>query len=489
MKLKSAIAVILSLLLTACNTVTPASTEPNDESSVTEEVTQATTRPKTKPAAKETEKKVDPLATGKIINVYTWDKELAESLLSNCTLPEGYSFAISAYAEKNYTDRLDTALVKGENLSPDLRVDLFLTDFEYVRKYVSTDYAKPLSDLGITADDTANMYPYTIAYGTDDGGALKALTWQVAPDVFVFRRSVAEDGLYSKQVTPAGMAEAISTWDNLIETANFLYIRYSGDIPSSQRYKMFTSSEEFYRPMMQNANEPIVTDNVFNYPEKWDYFDSIHHLLTNRRYVGRILPETDEWRAEMRMDGMTLAFIGSKDFIDGVLTEEASSEGDDGTFGDWAVCKLPEQSAAGGTFLSVSASSDNTEIAADVIRAVCLDENNLRTMDIIPNSTELVTEYAASSDYNSAMLGGQNPFDVYHKAAMEVPSTDMTPYGEFGRIYAYNAVASFIDHDIDSFDALEAYIKANYPRIKVPSEEDPKYVKPGVVYSPDTSLL
>ncbi|MDR0904337.1 MAG: ABC transporter substrate-binding protein [Ruminococcus sp.] len=476
-------ALLSALFLAGCQADLPAINAENIASAIAE--SSVTTAPQTTVTTATT---ADPLETGQVIHIYITDEKYAELIGDVYELPDGFSYKFTA-VEKNYSKELLDTLKDNEELKSDERIDLFLTDFDYMRRFVESDYSLPLDSIGITADDTAKMYPYTIAYGSDESGAVKALTWFVSPDVFVFRRSIAEDCLFTGKANPDSMAEAIADWDTLTTTANFLYIAYSGRLPDNQAYQMFTSGAEFYRPFMQNTNEPLVTDNIFNYPERWHEFRRLHMLLTNRRYVGRVLPNTDEWRAEMRMDGMTLAFIGSKDFIDGVLTEEASSEGDDGTFGDWAVCRLPEQSVSGGVFLSAAKGSDNLDIAADIIKAVTCNAETLRELDVIPNNMDLVEEYSKSDDYASAMLGGQNPYSVFNAAAKDVPTTDMTEYNDFGRIYAYNEVGSYINRDIDGFDALETYINRNYRTIKVPFEEDPKYVKPGVAVRPDTSLL
>ncbi|MDR0986773.1 MAG: extracellular solute-binding protein [Ruminococcus sp.] len=479
MKIKLSAAAI-ALLLAGCQADVPVA---NTDTTPLETTTATTTAPKTTVTTATT---ADPLETGQVIHIFVNDDKYSDLIGNAYSLPDGYSYKFSSVA-KSYEKVLENKLDDNEKKKSDERIDLFLTDFEYMRKYVESDYSVPLNDLGITAEDTAKMYPYTLAYGTDKSDNLKALTWFVSPDVFVFRRSIAEDCGFFRG-NHETMAARISTWEDLIETANIAYIEiltYEG----GPHYQMFTSGAEFYRPMMQNANEPLLTGNIFNYPEKWHEFYRLLLLLSNRRYVGRTLPGSDEWKAEMRMDGMTMAFIGSKDFIDGVLTEEASSEGDDGTFGDWAVCELPEQSASGGIFISIANGSDNLDIAADIIKELTCNPEVLRNLDYIPNNTDLVTEFSGSDEYKSDILGGQNPYSVFHAAAMGVPTTDMTEYNYFGKYYAYNCVASYNNRDIDGFDALEAYINKNYPQINVPSEEDPKYAGGGVSFSPDTSLL
>jgi hypothetical protein len=482
MKIKSASAIILSLMICvctgACNSVLPASSYPEDsnEISVINDIEETTTAPKPKPE-KVTETTADPLATGKVINIYTWDEELASSILDLYTPPEGFTVNITTASEQNYAENLEKFLDRSDRFSPDQRVDLFLSDFEYVRRFVESDYALSLSEYGITADDTANMYPYTLSYGTDDNNDLKALTWFVSPDVFIFRRSLAFDKFGFKNID--GVEESFNTWEKMLEEASYLAaLHYDG-----VRNKLFCSGAEFYRSFMQNANEPIVTDGVFNFPEKWDLYDSARRLLNNRGCTGMFLPGTDDWREQMHPDGITFAYVGSKALIDGVLSEEAAYENEDGesTFGDWAICLMPEGSAFGGTFLSVAESSDNPDIAADIIKAICLNEDNLRRMDIIPNNMNLVIEYAESPDRVSAILGGQNPYEVYHKAAIKIPVTGMTPYGDLGRVYAHAQINYFYTKK-NAFDELEKYIGKNYPQVEVPFEENPGYVVPGVTY-------
>ncbi|MDR0943091.1 MAG: extracellular solute-binding protein [Ruminococcus sp.] len=464
MKIKQTAAIILSLLLCGCNSVSPALSDSTETASGTESVT---TAPKSK-TERVTETTADPLATGKVINIYTWDEELAKTILELYTPPEGFTINITTVEEKNYANGIERFMNKSDRQSPDERVDLFFSKLETVRKFVESDLALPLSEYGITADDTANMYPYTLSYGTDDNGELKALTWYITPDTFIYRRSYADEHLLSSD--PAVMRQMIGTWNDLTLTANFFEVSADDGIHT---YRLAASGAEFMRPLAQNAETPLVTDGVLTFPETWSLWVYLNVHLTNAGYFGVFTPHTKEWYAEMGKDGTTLGFVGSYDLLFKTISEYAGTS-EDGTFGDWAVCPATLPSAAGGTFLSVASGSDNPEIAADIIKTVCVGEDNLRSMDIIPNNMNLVAEYAASTEYNAAILGGQNPYPIYDSVARVIPVTYLDEYGDLAEQFAlFNVLERTQRNDPD--DDFSNYAHRSHSGLVVPRRH--QYIK------------
>lgn len=67
--------------------------------------------------------------------------------------------------------------------------DLVLLEPEYIQDCFP--YITDVKELGISENDTAQMYEYTKQIGTDEKGALKALSWAASSGVFAYRRSIA----------------------------------------------------------------------------------------------------------------------------------------------------------------------------------------------------------------------------------------------------------------------------------------------------------
>ena len=60
------------------------------------------------------------------------------------------------------------------------KIDIIIADEEQLPLYMERGYTLPLDSIGITSEDTAQMYPYTLNAGTYDG-KLMALALEVTP--------------------------------------------------------------------------------------------------------------------------------------------------------------------------------------------------------------------------------------------------------------------------------------------------------------------
>ena len=141
--------------------------------------TASTETPATDGAATEATDSADDAAvelpedTGKVLNIYGWNEEFKSRLTDHYA---GYTevdathgkigdvdvvWNITPSTDNAYQNNLDEALLAQESAAADDKVDLFLVEADYALKYVDTDYAMALKDLGITDADLADQYKYT----------------------------------------------------------------------------------------------------------------------------------------------------------------------------------------------------------------------------------------------------------------------------------------------------------------------------------------
>ena len=171
------VAMVASLLV-GCGSDAPASTE-TPSTSTTEQAT-------TEEAPATTSS--DPFY------IYSWNTELGDRL----------EFVYEKYPEIKdrivyvnvgdsaiYQEKIDALLQ-----TPDAAEypDLIAFEAGYIMKYTNSDYTLPVTDLGITDADLAEMYPYTITIATDQrDNSLKGLSWQSCPGSMMYRRSLAKE--------------------------------------------------------------------------------------------------------------------------------------------------------------------------------------------------------------------------------------------------------------------------------------------------------
>ena len=146
-------------------------------------------------------------AEGKVINIYSWNDEFrtrleavypeVESTSDDgtvTTLKDGTEihWIINPNQDGVYQQKLDEALLNQANAAADDKVDIFLSETDYVFKYTdaAADVAMPLTDLGIDPDtDLADQYPFTKTTASDANGVQRGSTWQCCPGL-LDRKSV-----------------------------------------------------------------------------------------------------------------------------------------------------------------------------------------------------------------------------------------------------------------------------------------------------------
>ena len=125
---------------------------------------------------------------GKVINIYSWNDEFRQRL--EAVYPEVEStskdgtvtklkdgteihWIVNPNQDGVYQQKLDEALLNQADASADDKVDIFLSETDYVFKYTDkdADVAMPLTDLGIDPDkDLADQYDFTKTTASDADG-------------------------------------------------------------------------------------------------------------------------------------------------------------------------------------------------------------------------------------------------------------------------------------------------------------------------------
>ena len=115
---------------------------------------------------------------GKVINIYSWNDEFRERVEAVypevketskdgtvTTLNDGTEihWIINPNQDGVYQQKLDEALMKQADAAADDKIDIFLSETDYVNKYTDAeaDAAMPLKDLGINPDtELADQYEF-----------------------------------------------------------------------------------------------------------------------------------------------------------------------------------------------------------------------------------------------------------------------------------------------------------------------------------------
>lgn len=378
--------------------------------------------------------------TGTVVNIRVWNNEFINLFkeyypgvqqvteLSEYTIPNPagsgrltVKFNMVANQDNAYQTALDTALQGQATASADNKVDMFLLEADYALKYVNTNNTVDVTDLGITAADTANMYQYTKDVATSNN-RLKALSWQATPGLFAYRTDIAEDVFGEGHSDPEYVQSKINTWDKFNAVAAQM---------KEKGYTMLSGYDDAYRVFSNNISQPLVdsaTGKITIDSEIVKWIKQTKDFTNNGYNKGTSLWD-DTWKAEQSINGSTFGFFYSTWGINFTLKEngEVKNAAGENLSGKYRVCEGPASYFWGGTWLACANGSDNKSAVADIMKKMTCDQTIAKTITEetldYTNNKPAMAELAQSTTFgpeNCTFLGGQNHIALFSSAAEKI---------------------------------------------------------------------
>jgi len=411
-------------------------------------------------------------ADGKItINVMTFTDEVPGMINRYMELhpefAEKYEIktTITATTDGLYQPALDQALAAGGADAP----DIYCAESAFVLKYCQGDaaeYAATYEDLGIdVAAETAaaDIAQYTIDIGTrPSDGKLVGLGYQATGGAFIYRRSIAQDVWGNDD--PAFVAEKIGAgtgnWDKFFEAAAEL---------KEKGYAIVSGDGDIWHAVENSSDSGWIVDGALNIDAKREAFLDLSKELKDNGYHHDTQDWTEGWYADMQKDGGVFGFYGPAWLINYVIASNCG-EGDESSYGDWAVCAPNVGFFWGGTWVLASkyvVGSEKQEAVKEIIDWITLDctEGGLQyywangtlngeggTKDTVASGTVM-----AMSNGELEFLGGQNMFDVFVPANAYANGSNLTQYDETINNYWRDAVRQYTSGALSRDDAISAF--------------------------------
>ena len=462
-KIKKALALSLAmamgLSLVACGGNDDATTEATTEAKT--EATEAASDDATEAT------EADASATGAIaapstdgwddskkIYAYSWDEDFSKKM--NVVLDkfpeykdyvEFVTLGVGGTTDE-YKTAIDTALTSGDKYPSLIPAD------NDVAKYWSEDDTKTanLTDLGFTDDVMANSYDFAKQYGTYNG-ELKAVTWQATAGSVFYRRDIAKEVLGSDD--PETVQAALADWDKFFETADKL---------KDAGYKIVSGPSDVKYAIWDTQSQPWVTDDGSS--EKLTLDTAVTESLETEKkiYDGGYSNNTklwdSSWASDMTKDSKVFCYFGCPWFI-------GSMQGNGAVDGNWGAVTGPTSYHWGGTYVMVGKDTPNPELCAFLLYELTCDPEigvaiTNQTGDCVNNKAandRLINGELAPDNNAAKFLGGQNPIEVWAKAAEGINLSNVT--------YQDASIKAFID------EAADAYNSGTYATV----EDAVKYVE------------
>lgn len=416
---------------------------------------------------------------GKVINIYSWNDEFRQRLEAVypevketskdgtvTTLNDGIEihWIINPNQDGVYQQKLDEALMNQADASADDKVDIFLSETDYVYKYTdaAADVAMPLTDLGIDPDkDLADQYDFTKTTASDADGVQRGSTWQCCPGLLVYRRDIAKDVFGTDD--PEEVGKKMKDWDTAKATAEEL---------KAKGYYTFSSYADTFRLYGNSISQPWVEDgattvNVDQQVMNWikDSKEWLDAGYLNKTVKGQW---NDDWNKAMGSESKVFAFLFPAWGID--FTLKPNWDGEDG---EWAVTNPPQEYNWGGSYIHAATGTDNPEHAKDIILALTGNKDNLlkisKDYSDFTNTKSGMQEVATDDTFASDFLGGQNPFTYFAPVAENIKIAPLSAYDQGCVELIQNAFSDYFQGQVDYDKAksnFETAIKERYPEIQ-----------------------
>lgn len=409
---------------------------------------------------------------GKVLNIACWNEEFKSRITDHYP---GYQevdattgkigdvtvkWNITPNKDNAYQNKLDENLLKQADAAADDKIDIFLVEADYALKYVDTDYAVPVSALGITDADLANQYQYTKDVVTDSKGQLKGVSWQGCPGVLIYRRDIAKEVLGTDD--PATVQTYLSSWDKYVETAATM---------KAAGYYMTSSVNDTYRTYSNNVTTKWVTDGKINIDDNlMAWVEDSKAMLDAGEIAGTYELWGDDWSKGFFEDSNIFCYFGPAWFID--FSMSAGTEGAVATNGGWAATEGPQGFFWGGTWICAAAGTDNSSLVKDIMLQMTTNEDIMKEIVVkdndFVNNKPAMEAMAADTSYSNEVLGGQNALAMFCAGAEKIDLSNQGAYDQGCNEEFQNAMKNYFDGNSDLNGALELFYKAigeKYPEL------------------------
>ena len=416
---------------------------------------------------------------GKVINIYSWYDEFRERVEAVypevketskdgtvTTLKDGTEihWIVNPNQDGVYQQKLDEALMNQASASADDKVDIFLSETDYVYKYTDAeaDVAMPLKDLGIDPEsDLVDQYSFTKVTASDANGVQRGSTWQCCPGLLVYRRDIAKEVFGTDD--PQKVGEKVKDWDTIKATAGEL---------KAKGYYTFSSYADTFRLYGNSIAQSWVSpgETVIKVDQKimdWvkDSMEWLDAGYLDKNVKGQW---NDDWNKAMGSSSKVFAFLFPAWGIDFTLNPNW-----DGGDGMWAVTNPPQEYNWGGSYIHACTGTDNPQHVKDIILALTADKNNLlkisKEYSDFTNTQSGMQEAAVHDDeFSSDFLGGQNAFTYFAPVAENIQIAPLSAYDQGCVELIQNSFSDYFQGQVDFEKAkanFETAIRERYPDI------------------------
>ena len=385
------------------------------------------------------------------LNIWASGEELQRFVEGFNKIYPNIKINITVVPNEEFLSKLTPVISSGQNVP-----DIFTGESAYVRYLINAGVWDDLSkDPYNCTSQLDGVWDYVKDVGTDDSGAVRALSWQTTPGSVIYRRDLAQEVLGVSE--PADVEKLLTSYDAMLEVAAKF---------KEKGITMFGSWEDIMLMVLSDREQPWVVDGKLVIDPKMDEFLDMVKTITENGYDLNVSEWDPEWIAGIEGNNVFSYVLPTWGYSFVVKANAVQSKG------QWAMCNGPSPYINGGTWLGIFKDSKNKEAAWAFLQYVTLNSEALQEY------AGAYDEYVAAKSADEALakeagdenLAGQNQYEFYNQVMAQNPHVTITEYdGQINTAYK-TAARAYATGKLTKEEAIQQFksdVASDYPELTI----------------------
>ena len=348
----------------------------------------------------------------------------------------GVTVETTVIAPEDYPTKVQTALLGGET-----EPDVIVGEPQMLENFFEQGFFEDLNQFG--AQDYADqIVDYVWQVGQDSEGIQRAISYQITPAGFYYRRDIAQEVFGTDD--PVEVGKLFADYESIVSAAHALKDKGYRIFASDAETSYFAGDSAWVIDGKLNVDADRVAymdlcvelyqEDLTAYASQWatPWYMAMGGevpLLTAETQWGT--DEMNIWDAES-FNAATADYETTQVFAYGlpawgVITMK-EHVGD--TAGKWGVCSGPAYGFGGGTYIGVSSQSERKELAWDFVKFCTLNEDtaNWWIEESQGDTVSLISALEAHKDDANEVYGGQKLYAFWLEQAQGIDYSKVTKY-------------------------------------------------------------
>lgn len=392
----------------------------------------------------------------------------------------GVETEVVVIAPADYPTKVESALLGGAT-----EPDIIVGEPQMLESMYEAGFFEDLNQAPYNAQDYAGqIVDYVWEVGQDSDGIQRAISYQITPAGFYYRRDIAKEVFGTDD--PDEIGKLFADYSTIIET---------GETLKAAGYRIFASDAE---TSYFSGDSAWVIDGVLNVSQaRYDYMDMCVELYQKdlTAYAAQwaapwyqamsgpvpVLTAETQWGTDDMNIWDAESFATATEGMEttevfayglpawGVLTMR-DNVGE--TSGLWGVCSGPAYGFGGGTFIGISSQSERKDLAWEFLKFCTLDED---TADWWIEASEgdtvsLISALEKHADDENEVYGGEKLYAFWLKQAEGIDYSKVTKYDKaIGDAWS-TAITAVKQGEKTKEEAVAEFydqVAATYPEIQI----------------------